>query len=149
MATDEKQPSNRTQNVYAFSPKFQHSVNAGSQKVFVVLVILDGYPPRPMDDYPRKPTNATFHLPFSFKLASYFCQFGGHFGWISTTPNGRLLQKTHNRRHSSCHFHLKWLRIFAALGVILDGYRAPSMGDYPRTPKITFAPSLLFWAGTD
>ena len=42
MATDEKQPSNRTQNVYAFSPKFQHSVNAGSQKVFAVLVILDG-----------------------------------------------------------------------------------------------------------
>ena len=96
-------------------------------------------------------------------------------GWISTTLNARLPEKTdkrnipsalllkngfvllpllvsffngyrppsmvdcstqtHNRRHSICHFHLKWLRTFAAFGVILNGYRPPSMGDYPRQTR--------------
>ena len=136
------------------NPQSPHSICHFTLKwlgTFAALgVILDGYPPPSMDGNPRKPTIA--NIPAAIFIQNGFVfllPLGGHFGWISTTVNGRQPKKTHNRKRSSCHFHLKWLRTFAALGAILDGYPPPSMGDYSRTPKITFAPSLLFWAGAD
>ena len=56
-------------------------------------------------------------------------------------PQWATTPKTHCRTHSICHLTAKRLGSFAALGVILDGYRPPSMDDYPREPTIANIPS--------
>ena len=97
-------------------------------------VLLDGYRPPSMGDYPRRTQNRKHSIcHFNSKWLRIFAASGVLLDGYPLPPMGHYPRRTHNRKHSTCHFILKWLRFFAALGATFYWISTSLHGRLPPT----------------